>query len=87
MYIRVSFVVALSYIILYFRIQMHNTVAIENCVYNVRLFFHRSVEQMAVPSMKLQGNPTSEQTLRSEIWIAFPVQYHSASEVMLCYLT
>ena len=67
---------------------MHNTLAIENCVYNVRLFFvHSSVEQMAVPFMKLQGNPTSEQTLRSEIWIAFPVQYHSVSEVMLCYLT
>ena len=45
---------------------MHNTLAIENCVYNVRLFFvHSSVEQMAVPFMKLQGNPTSEQTLRS----------------------
>ena len=45
---------------------------------------------MAVPFMKLQGNPTSEQTLRSEIWIAFPVQYHSASEVIdmnMCYLT
>ena len=51
---------------------------------------------MAVPFMKLQGNPTSEQTLRSEIWIAFPVQYHSASEVTshvvlfdmnMCYLT
>ena len=67
---------------------MHNTLAIENCVYSVRLFFvHSSVEQMAVPFMKLQGNPTSEQTLRSEIRIAFPVQYHSASEVMLCYLT
>ena len=37
---------------------------------------------MAVPFMKLQGNPTSEQTLRSEIWIAFPVQYHSASEAL-----
>ena len=70
---------------------MNNTLAIENCVYCVRPFFvHSSVEQMAVPFMKLQGNPTSEQTLRSEIWIdiiAFPVQYHSASEVMLCYLT
>ena len=67
---------------------MHGTLAIENCVYNVLLFFvHSLVEQMAVPFMKMQRNPTSEQTLRSEIWIAFPVQYHSASEVMLYYLT
>ena len=67
---------------------MHGTLAIENCVYNVLLFlFIVQFEQMAVPFMKLQGNPTSEQTLRSEIWIAYPVQYHSASEVMLYYLT
>ncbi len=68
---------------------MHNTLAIEKCVYNVRRFFFvvQLVEQMAVPFMKLQGNPASEQTLRSEIWIAFPVQYRIASEVMLCYLT
>ena len=64
---------------------MHNTLPIENCVDNVCLFVvHSSVEQMAVPFMKLQGNPASEQTLRSDIWIAFPVQHHSASEVMLC---
>ena len=45
-------------IILYFRIQVHGTLAIENCVYNFLLFFvHSSVEQMAVPFMKLQGNP------------------------------
>ena len=51
---------------------------------------------MAVPFMKLQGNPTSEQTLRSDIWIGirFPSSISQCirSHVVLfdmnmCYLT
>ena len=85
--IRVSFVVALSYNLVFQNSNAWYAGHLKLCLQCSSFFVHSSVEQMAVPFMKLQGNPTSEQTLRSEIWIAFPVKYHSASEVMLYYLT